>query len=189
MYRQENRPIFFLDETWYDTHDTIKKGWVDDSGKCNVNIPASKGKRIMILHAGGENGFVPGALYLGCKNLKEASADYHSDMNAEVFENWFKNILLPKLPPNSVIVMDNASYHSEQLDKIPNTTTNKATIQEFLRKEDLYFEEDYTKKNNCWKCLAQKNFRRNLKLTFSLLNVDTPFYDYPHIIAFSTPLK
>lgn len=84
--------------------------------------------------------------------------------------------------------MDNASYHSEQLDKIPNTTTNKATIQEFLRKEDLYFEEDYTK-NNCWKCLAQKIFRRNLKLTFSLLNVDTPFYDYPHIIAFSTPLK
>lgn len=145
-YRQENRHIFFLDETWYDTHDTIKKGWVDKSKRCAINIPASKGKRIMILHAGSENGFVPGALYLGCKNLKDAKADYHSDMNAEVFENWFRNILLPKLPPHSVIVMDNASYHSEQLDKVPNTGSGKSVIQDFLMKNNLYFEDHYTKK-------------------------------------------
>jgi hypothetical protein len=29
--RAENRQIYYLDETWYDTHDTAKKGWTDGS--------------------------------------------------------------------------------------------------------------------------------------------------------------
>jgi len=32
-------------------------------------------------------------------------------MNATSFEEWFKEKLLPALPPNTLIVMDNASYH------------------------------------------------------------------------------
>ena len=45
------------------------------------------------------------------KSLKQACADYHDDMKSEVFEGWFKKILLPNLPQNSVIVSDNASYY------------------------------------------------------------------------------
>jgi hypothetical protein len=26
IYRTENRPIYYLDKTWYHTHDTAKKG-------------------------------------------------------------------------------------------------------------------------------------------------------------------
>jgi hypothetical protein len=37
------------------------------------------------------------------------------------------------LPPNSVIVMDNAPYHSRQLTKIPNTSSRKTDIQDFFR--------------------------------------------------------
>ena len=32
-------------------------------------------------------------------------------MNATNFENWFQEKLLPALPANILIMMDNASYH------------------------------------------------------------------------------
>jgi hypothetical protein len=32
-------------------------------------------------------------------------------INADVFFAWLSQDLLPKLPPNSVIVMDNAAFH------------------------------------------------------------------------------
>ncbi len=40
-----------------------------------------------------------------------APCRYDGTMNHELFEDWFKNNLLPALPKGSVIVMDNASFH------------------------------------------------------------------------------
>ena len=42
---------------------------------------------------------------------KKGSSDYHDEMNATSFEEWFQEKLLPALSPNTLIVMDNASYH------------------------------------------------------------------------------
>ena len=36
---------------------------------------------------------------------------FTGSVNAEVFVAWLEQDLLPKLPPNSIIVMDNASFH------------------------------------------------------------------------------
>jgi hypothetical protein len=63
-------------------------------------------------------------------------------MNAKVFQRT----LLPKLPPRSVTVIDNAPYHSEQWEKIPNKGSTKSTIQIFLEKHNLYYQDSYTKK-------------------------------------------
>ena len=52
----------------------------------------------MIAHAGTENGFVPGSLLLCRKKLSEAYADYHADMNSDVFEHWCEEKLLTNLP-------------------------------------------------------------------------------------------
>ncbi|XP_050512932.1 uncharacterized protein LOC126888619 [Diabrotica virgifera virgifera] len=109
-YRQSNRLIIYLDDTWFDTHDVVKYGWVDNSQSCSLNTPCSRGKRIIILHAGSEQGFVRNALLLSAKNINESSADYHEDMTAHLFEKWFKEQLLPNISPNSVIVMDNMNY-------------------------------------------------------------------------------
>lgn len=144
-YRAEGRFICYLDETWFDTHDTVKKGWMDSSKKCKLDVPVTRGKRIIILHAGSENGWI-GEVLLSAKNIKCSSLDYHDDMNAYLFECWFQNKLLPALPEKSVIVMDNASYHSRQLKKIPNTSSTKFEIGQFLEENNLYFEESYTKK-------------------------------------------
>lgn len=145
-YREENRCIVYLDETWYDTHDTVSKGWTDLSGNCIMQVPTNKGKRITILHAGTENGWIPNTLFLSAKNINHCNLDYHEDTTGEVFEEWFKNKLLNNVPERSVIVMDNAKYHSRQLNKVPNNSNTKLQIQEFLQKNDIYFEENYSKK-------------------------------------------
>lgn len=145
-YRIQERPIIYLDETWFDTHDTPTSGWDDSSGKCVTRAPSNRGKRITILHAGSENGFVPNALSLSSKNIKDSCVDYHEDTTAELFEDWFKTKLLPNIPPNSVIVMDNASYHSRQLNKAPSSNDTKPKIQEYMYNHDIYFHENYTKK-------------------------------------------
>ncbi|KAI4461517.1 thap domain [Holotrichia oblita] len=119
-------------ETWYDTHDTICKGWVDNSATCQLDAPVSRGKRIIILHAGSEKGWIA-QLLLSAKNVKCSSLDYHEDMTSSLFEEWFCNTLLPNLPESSVIVMDNASYHSRQQNKVPTKCNNKKDIKEFFR--------------------------------------------------------
>ena len=40
-------------------------------------------------------------------------------MTADHYEEWFATKLLPDVPPNSIIVMDNASYHSRRSDPVP----------------------------------------------------------------------
>ncbi|KAI4455172.1 secreted modular calcium-binding protein [Holotrichia oblita] len=40
-FRDENRFICYLDETWYDSHDSVKKGWLDDSEMCQIDVPVS----------------------------------------------------------------------------------------------------------------------------------------------------
>jgi transposase len=39
---------------------------------------------------------------------------FQSTINTEIFTAWIEKDLLPKLPPNSVLVMDNAAFHKNQ---------------------------------------------------------------------------
>ncbi|KAI5637523.1 DDE superfamily endonuclease domain-containing protein [Phthorimaea operculella] len=61
-------------------------------------------------------------------------------MDAETFEKWFKGIL-EKIEPGSVIVLDNAPYHSRRLERIPNMSWRKADIQGWLTEKNIQFEE------------------------------------------------
>jgi hypothetical protein len=131
-YRQECRYVVYLDETWYDTHDMVKRGISDGTNNCCLKSVPSKGKRIIILHAGGTDGWASNALLLSAKNIQNCSADYHSDMNSTLFETWFQQQLIPHLPPNSVIVMDSASYHSKLVYKKPSKATKKQEIIDFM---------------------------------------------------------
>lgn len=158
-YRQSNRCIIYLDETWFDTHDVVRYGWVDDTQKCCLNTPCSRGKRVIILHAGSEDGFVPNALLLSAKNIAQSSADYHEDMTADLFEKWFTEQLLPNIPPNSVIAMDNASYHSRILNKIPNQGTKKEDILKFMRYKGMDIPKKIPVKKDLLNIIKSKNFK------------------------------
>ena len=92
------------------------------------NVPTGKGNRIIILHAGSKHGFVPGAELVFQSKTK--STDYHDEMNGEAFLDWFNTQLLPNIPANSCIVMDNAPYHSMRAEKIPTMKSLKSEMQE-----------------------------------------------------------
>ena len=47
------------------------------------------------------------------KNLLTVSL-FQCHINTAVFNKWVQKDLIPKLPPNSVIVMDNAAFHKSQ---------------------------------------------------------------------------
>ncbi|CAK9822948.1 hypothetical protein ANTRET_LOCUS5679 [Anthophora retusa] len=65
-------------------------------------------------------------------------------MNAAKFEDWFSKIM-DKLEENSVVVMDNAPYHSRKTDKIPTSKWKKANIQQWLRARGIMFADDMVK--------------------------------------------
>lgn len=158
-YREDNRNIVYLDETWFDTHAVVQYGWVDNSTNCSLNTPCSRGKRVIILHAGNENGFIQNALLLSAKNITNSSADYHQDMTAELFETWVKNQLLPNISPNSIIVMDNASYHSRILNKKPNSNSKKADILNFMREKKMDIPENIPIKKVLLECIKRQQFK------------------------------
>lgn len=159
-HRKEKKNIVYLDETCFDSHDVIEKGWTNGSTSFSLDVPPSRGKRIIILHAGNENGFVKNGLLLSAKNIKGSAADYHSDMNSELFEKWFENTLLPNIAPNSVIVMDNATYHSRQLRKIPTLGNKKQEILSFLNGEGVTTNPKETKKKQLIDRVKALNFEK-----------------------------
>jgi len=66
-FREARKKIVYLDETWYDTHDVKKRGWSDGSAECSLKCPVSRGKRVIILHAGTEDGFLENCLLISAK--------------------------------------------------------------------------------------------------------------------------
>ena len=88
--------------------------WSENIEKCTLSAPLSKGKRIFIYHAGSTEVFVPNSLLLCGKKLSKSYADYHGNMNGDVFEDWFKNTLLKNLPQDrkALLVMDSTKYQT-----------------------------------------------------------------------------
>lgn len=63
QYRAEGRNIVYTDETYIHSSHTQAHRWSDKSGR-HLKKPISKGKRLIIVHAGGENGFIPNGLLI-----------------------------------------------------------------------------------------------------------------------------
>lgn len=129
-YREQNRPIIFTDETY-----------IHSSNEC-LKKPIGKGARLIIVHAGGENGFVPEA-YVRWKS--NSTGDYHNEMNYENYKKWIQEKLIPNLPPKSVLVIDNAPYHNKQLDKCPTSASNNEDMRRWLRQKNIIHSDTMLK--------------------------------------------
>lgn len=139
-YREKGRHIYYLDETWVGVSECTSKTWVDTTIKSqrdafqkelttgSVN-PSYKEKRLIVLDIGSEDGFVPDALL--CFESKKNTSNNYDEINGDIFCEWMEGIL-SRLKPNSVVVMDNASYHSEKIDKAPSSGSRKADIVKWL---------------------------------------------------------
>ena len=94
--------------------------FIDESGFAH-DMPrlhgyASKGSRCFGTHDWGAKGRtnVIGALLLG--TLLTVSM-FQANVNTEIFTEWVEKDLIPKLPLQSIVIMDNASFHKGHLMK------------------------------------------------------------------------
>lgn len=167
-YRLEGKQIFYLDETFLNAGHTVKHAWrpsyiksarhatLEGETTGLKNVPG-RGGRLIVIHIGNEHGFLKEAsdetsqkdvrlIFQGKKNKKRlGGVDYHEEMNSVCFENWFEKKVLPNLPPNSVVVMDNASYHSRTVEKFPNMSWKKIDIQNYLTKKGVEWSSSCVK--------------------------------------------
>ncbi|XP_068081862.1 uncharacterized protein [Anabrus simplex] len=124
--------VIWLDETWVNAWECIDKSWTDDSPKSSGNQPTGKGARLIIAHAGSSSGFVEGGLLMF---RSKKTGDYHEGMDHVRFLDWFKK-LLQQLKGPSVIVTDNAPYHSV-MDKTPTSSARKELLVEWLQARNI----------------------------------------------------
>lgn len=96
-----------------------------------------------MVHAGSEKGFVDGACLVF--RATKGAADYHAEMDGPRFEKSFMEQFLANIESHSVFVMDNASYHSVQLERVLSSSSLKANIQARLTEKNIPFSNDQLK--------------------------------------------
>ena len=97
-YIRRNRPVVYLDESGF------RKSCY------RPYAYAQKSRRCYALHdwQGHHQTNAIGALFHG-KLFAVGLFDYSIDRR--IFDAWVERILIPELPPNSAVVMDNATFH------------------------------------------------------------------------------
>lgn len=138
----EGYKFVYLDETWIFSRGGCKRVWHDNDPK-SVKNTGGVGKRFIVLHAGSEDGFINDASLVF--SSKSKSDDYHDSMNANLFEKWLQEKLLPNLEQPSVIVLDNAPYHSTIVNAQPSSSWKKDDIKNWLKNEEFSYPPDALK--------------------------------------------
>ena len=131
-----------MKQTYIHSSHSVPKSWSDDSN-LGLMAPVSKGERLIIVHAGGRFGFIPNALLIYKSQVK--TGDFHKEMNTDNYVKWLRTMLIPNLPPNSVLVIDNASYHNTQLERSPTSNSLKKDMLDWLARYNIQYDERSTK--------------------------------------------
>ena len=124
--REDRYKVFYTYVTWCGQYHTLTYAWREsiaealNHGYMNYDpyrghlqevfgweggfkTPSGVGKRAIILHIGSEEGFFEwGEL---CFIGKKGTGNYHHEMNAQHFKEWFRKVLT-LLPPKSAVVID-----------------------------------------------------------------------------------
>ena len=75
---------------------------------------SKRGKRVNIRISGKRHARI-GLVAAQCESALLAPRTYSGTMKASVFEDWFEEELLKKLPKDHVIIMDNAAFHKKEV--------------------------------------------------------------------------
>ena len=138
------RPEVYLDETYINKNHSNQFTWYLEEDGPWVNKPSGKGPRVIIVHAITKEGWVNNAQLIF--DAKKRTGDYHGQMNWENFSYWFENQLLPNIPENSLIIMDNAPYHNVFAeDSFPTPRTRKEELCAWLERNSIPWTEDMLK--------------------------------------------
>jgi transposase len=138
------RPEVYLDETYVNKNHSNDFIWYSGEDGPWVQKPTGKGERLIIINAITKFGWVSGAKLVFKSTRK--TGDYHGQMNWGLFKKWFTEMLLPNIPQNSLIIMDNAPYHNTLSAHSPPTPLcSKKKIVEWLEQNKIYCRDDCLK--------------------------------------------
>jgi transposase len=150
---ESGKTFVYLDETYINKNHSGSdfswycEDWEDDplldkSYGPYINKPSGKGERLIIINAVTKNGWVKNAKLVF--QAKSNTGDYHGSMDEDNFTRWFTEQLLPNIPDESVIIMDNASYHNMYLDDgVPSLNSKKLLMREWLDSKNIPYEEGH----------------------------------------------
>lgn len=126
-YEVENRQILFMDESWINKNAVPSNCWTDGTRETVDAVPNGKGPRWIMIGCGGRDGWIQQSFVMWTgKSMHE---DYHTDMNAAVFEDWLKTRVLPNVDSRAVIVMDRAPYHTVLTEESKGAQASWSRIQ------------------------------------------------------------
>uniref|UniRef100_A0A1B6JXP9 Tc1-like transposase DDE domain-containing protein n=1 Tax=Homalodisca liturata TaxID=320908 RepID=A0A1B6JXP9_9HEMI len=95
--------------------------------------------RVIVVDIGSQNDFLKGGRLIYKANC--STGDYFVN-----FEKWIKERVLPNLPDDSVLVIDNVPYHGEQVDKVHSKRATKRVMIEWLQRHGESYNEKATRK-------------------------------------------
>jgi hypothetical protein len=138
------RPEVYLDESYVNKNHSNDFIWYSGEDGPWVQKPAGKGERLIIVNAITKSGRIPGAKLVFKAERK--TGDYHGQMNWGLFKKRYTEMLIPNIPKNSLIIMDNASYHNTLSDCSPPTPLcSKKKIKEWPEYNKIYCRDDCLK--------------------------------------------
>lgn len=138
------RPEVYLDESYVNKNHSNDFVWFASEDGPWIQKPTGNGERLIIVNAITKDGWVPNAKLI-YKSTKK-TGDYHGQMNYEIFNKWFTEKLIPNIPQNSIIIFDNASYHSLlSSNSAPTRKCSKARILNWLEKNKFICSSDCLK--------------------------------------------
>ncbi len=138
------RPEVYLDESYVNKNHSNDFIWYSDEDGTWVQKPTGKGERLIIINAITKFGWITGSKLVFKSTRK--TGDYHGQMNWDLFKKWFTQMLLPNIPENSLIIMDNAPYHNALSEHSPPTPLcSKKKIMEWLEQNKIYCRDDCLK--------------------------------------------
>ena len=97
-FEESDRAIIYLDESGFKSHENRPHGYSYKGKPCFGSYNWQLKNQTNAI----------GAIH---NNQLFAIGLYDCNVNADVFYSWVTQLLLPNLPKNSVVVMDNATFH------------------------------------------------------------------------------
>jgi transposase len=91
--RDSRKPEIYLDESYVNKNHSNDFIWYSEEDGPWVQKPTGKGERLIIINAISSKGWVNGAKLVF--QAKQKTGDYHGQMNAELFQKWFREKLIP----------------------------------------------------------------------------------------------
>ncbi|XP_060845982.1 uncharacterized protein LOC132925616 [Rhopalosiphum padi] len=137
---KDDRPIVYIDETRVNQNHSESMIWQNEYGTKGLKVPTRKGSnKLIVYHAGCDRyGFIQGSKLVFRNNILGHAADYHSQLNAEMFKNWFIE-LLNNLEEPSVLVIGNEPYNSTLVENHPKSNWRKLDVQKWLSEKNIEF--------------------------------------------------